>query len=1122
MWICNYTFVVLVLTNINSQNLKKQPLKAKNVMIAKPNNLIFLFLILIAFTSCGGGHDANEKDLSNAKNNDLALVTLEKDFENPPDSIQTSVYWYWISNNISKEGVIKDLESMKKVGINRAFIGNIGLPDVPYGDVKLLSNEWWEVMHTALKTATDLNIEIGIFNSPGWSQSGGPWIKPEEAMRYLTSSELDVEGPKNLNVKLKKPAKEFQDVKVIAFRQPKDYGTSISDFDPKITSKQIKDPKKLFDGDSSEVVDLQQGAEVSLEVAQPFMARSVVFYPAHREMKIEVEIQALKNGNYETIKSGVIDRSNEALNTGFNPYAPAVLTLPATQAKSFRIKFLNTSSGSALTGIKLSSSPKVEDYAEKTLAKMFPTPLPYWEEYQWPQQPDFTEKNLMIAPSGVMDISDKMEKDGTLNWDVPEGDWVIMRTGMTPTGVVNSPAAPEGTGLEVDKMSKKHIEKHFDAFLGEIIKRIPPEDRRTWKVTVEDSYETGGQNWTDGMLKKFEDKYGYSALPYIPVMQGKVVGSEEQSDRFLWDLRRFIADEIAYKYVAGLREVSHKHGLHTWLENYGHWGFPGEFLMYGGQSDEVAGEFWSEGDLGNIENRAASSAAHIYGKTKVSAESFTAGGKAYARYPAQMKQRGDRFFTEGINNTLLHLFIQQPYEDMFPGVNAPFGNEFNRKNTWFDDMDLFIDYLKRCNMMLQQGKYVADVAYFIGEDAPKMTGVRDPELPKGYSFDYINAEVIENRLVVKDGKLVLPDGMSYRILVLPKLETMRPELLKKIQQLVDAGAVVLGPRPDRSPSLENYPDADKEVREMASQLWGDIDGKRVKNHKYGSGMVMNGMDMQEALNSINVLPDYQVKSNDSTLFIHRRLKENDADIYFVSNQSEKPIAINPQFRLTGKKPELWQPTHGLVRDLPDYSFSEKTTSVPLKLAPLESAFIVFRKPAHETDKMNNAENFPDPEKTTELNGPWEVVFDAEMRGPKQAIVFDELVDWGKRPEEGIKYYSGTAVYHKSFDAEKAKKGERIWLDLGKVIAMAKVKVNGVDVGGVWTPPYRVDITKAVKKGKNELEISVVNTWVNRLIGDQNLPESERKTSTFVNIYSADSALEPSGLLGSVKLEIINY
>jgi hypothetical protein len=620
------------------------------------------------------------------------------------------------------------------------------------------------------------------------------------------------------------------------------------------------------------------------------------------------------------------------------------------------------------------------------------------------------------------------------------------------------------------------------------------------------------------MIAKFKENYGYDPLPFLPVMQGKVVGSQEQSDRFLWDLRRFIADRVAYDYVAGLREVSHKHGLRTWLENYGHWGFPGEFLQYGGQSDEIGGEFWSEGELGDIENRAASSAAHIYGKNKVSAESFTAGGKTYVRYPYLMKQRGDRFFTEGINNTLLHVFIQQPTDDIVPGINAPFGNEFNRHNTWFSYMDLFTAYLKRSNLMLQQGRYVADVAYFIGEDAPKMTGVTDPELPPGYAFDYINAEVINNRVSVKNGSMVLPDGMSYRLLVLPKLETMRPELLTRIRDLVQQGANILGPAPERSPSLANYPAADKQVQQIAKELWGEVNGTTVRMRRFGQGMVLSGMDMQSALKTLNIAPDLATGGKAPVLYIHRHTPEG--EIYFVSNQSEKPIGFSPAFRVSGKQPEFWDAVTGNMRLLPQYSQSGNTTVVPLRLEPLQSAFILFRKPA--ANVAAGAENFPQPQPVAQIDAPWQVSFDTKMRGPAQPVTFDKLVDWTARPEDAIKYYSGTAVYKNTFDLDKLKTGERLYLNLGDVKVMAKVTVNGRYVGGVWTAPWQVDITDAVKPGQNKVEISVVNTWVNRLIGDSKLPEAERKTWTSVNPYKPTSTLEPSGLKGPVTLTKISY
>lgn len=483
-----------------------------------------------------------------------------------------------------------------------------------------------------------------------------------------------------------------------------------------------------------------------------------------------------------------------------------------------------------------------------------------------------------------------------MTWDVPAGEWAILRTGMASTGVTNSPAAPEATGLEIDKMNREHVRTHFDAFIGKILERIPEADRRSFKVVVQDSYETGGQNFTDDFIARFEKCYGYDPVPFLPVFEGVVVGSAETSDRFLWDVRRMVADAVSYEYVGGMREVCHEHGLTTWLENYGHWGFPGEFLQYGGQSDDVAGEFWSEGELGDIENRAASSCAHIYGKSRVYAESFTCAGAAFSRYPANMKQRCDRFFAEGINSTLLTLFISQLDDGRLPGVNAAYGNEFNRNNTWYPQLNTFIEYLRRCNFMLQQGLNIADVAYFVGEDAPKMTGVADPALPAGYQFDYINGEVLRDRASVRDGLLTLPHGTQYRLLVLPELETMRPELLTKIARLVKDGAVVLGPCPDRSPSLQGQPGADLLVRALASEMWAEVDGVTRKSRRYGKGAVLSGMSMEEALAYVDCPPDLKTDCRD-IVYGHRRVGET--DIYFVANQSARPVAFEAGFRVGG-------------------------------------------------------------------------------------------------------------------------------------------------------------------------------------------------------------------------------
>jgi len=478
-----------------------------------------------------------------------------------------------------------------------------------------------------------------------------------------------------------------------------------------------------------------------------------------------------------------------------------------------------------------------------------------------------------------------------------------------------------------------------------------------------------------------------------------------------------------------------------------------------------------------------------------------------------MKQRGDRFFTEGINNTLLHVFIEQP-DELVPGMNAPFGNEFNRHNTWFDYMDLFTQYLKRTNFMLQQGIYVADAAYFIGEDAPKMTGICDPALPQGYSFDYINAEVLETRMSVKDGKMVLPDGMSYRVLVLPKLETMRPELLLKIKELVMQGAVVLGPAPKYSPSMQNYPECDQQVQKMAAELWGKVDGVNVKSAKAGKGMILSGMEMQEAFDLIGVVPDCKFAKEDPTLFIHRTMP--DGDFYFISNQTDQTITINPEFRITGKSPELWSSVYATERDLPAFNLNEKTTLVPLKLEAFESQFIVFRKNAGKSGLTDVLTNFPEMKILADLCSNWTVTFDQSKRGPAKPVNFETLSDWTLSENDSIKFYSGTAVYKTSVELTEIPSG-KIMLNLGKLTSIAKVKVNGKDVGGVWTAPYHLDISSAMKSGNNEIEISVVNNWMNRLIGDQKIPEAERPTWSPIIPYKADSPLQPSGLFGPVSI-----
>ncbi|MDX1285814.1 MAG: glycosyl hydrolase, partial [Draconibacterium sp.] len=596
-----------------------------------------------------------------------------------------------------------------------------------------------------------------------------------------------------------------------------------------------------------------------------------------------------------------------------------------------------------------------------------PSPLPKWDSYLWENQPEIENTELKINETQVIDISDKMDVNGVLTWDVPEGEWMVLRFGMTPTGTQNSPSAPQGKGYEIDKASSKIARFHYEKYVGELLKRVPEENRSGLKYVIADSYEQGSQNWTDSFEQRFEEKYGYNPKKYLPVFAGKVVNSIEKSNRFLWDLRRAIADEVAYEYVGGLRKVSNENNLQLWLENYGHWGFPSEFLMYGGQSNLVAGEFWNEGTLGNIECKSGSSAAHIYGKPVTSAEAFTASGRAYLRHPALLKKRGDWSFTEGINHFVLHLYIHQPDDNRVPGVNAWFSTEFNRHNTWFKQSKTWIEYLRRCQHLLQQGQYVADVCYFIGEDAPMMTGARNPELPEGYSYDYINAEVILERLSVKDGKFVLPDGTSYSLMVLPPQRTMRPELLAKIEQLVKQGGVIFGHAPEKSPSLSNYPECDSQVKELAEKLWNEEKEGNAGIKKYGDGYVDDELDLQSTLETLKIYKDIEFNNELPILWTHRSLPG--MEIYFLTNQSKDVIDFEPSFRVKGLKPQLWDAVTGEIRLLNEYTEKDGRISVPIKMEGHQSWFVVFTK---NSENVNDGfkKNFPEFKSIQSLDNEW--------------------------------------------------------------------------------------------------------------------------------------------------------
>jgi len=1134
---------------------------------------------------------------------------LEKSFVTPPAETRPWVYWYWMNDKISRDGLTRDLEAMSRVGIGAAFIGNIGLDPEALGAVPVLSEQWWQLVEHAIREGGRLGVDIGMFNCPGWSMSGGPWIKPDESMRYLVCSETHLEGPMMFNGQLPMPKQAFQDVSeldrptgrmraattnmpfqdvaVLAFPVPDGDADAISVHNPRITcTPECGLAALMADGNLNTVGYFGTGAAqqkacvVDLQVDEPFTARTLVLHPAPKAFSAKVELKAADDaGVLKTVRTFTFDRSNPSRNVGPMRFGPVVVAFEPATARHFQVVFSNLQGAGGFAEIELSGAARLESYVEKQLGKMHQTPQPMWDAYLWPEQAE-PERGLTVVPDDVRDISGRMGADGRLRWEVPAGEWVVLRIGMTPTGVKNSPTSPQGQGPEVDKMSRSGVRKHFDAYIGQLLSRMPKEERRALRYVVADSYEMGSENWTDDFGQEFRQRYGYNPRPWLAVLTGRIVGSVDQSNRFLWDMRRLVADRVARDYVGGLRDECRAHGLKQWLENYGHWGYPAEFLQYGGATELIAGEFWATGVLGSIELRAASSAAHIYGKPVVSAEAFT-GGPPFRNAPSDLKARGDWAFCQGINHFVLHLYIHQPWEHRRPGINAPFGTEFNRHNTWFGHSRAWIDYLRRCHLLLQQGVDVADVCYFIGEDTPKMTGVCDPKLPAGYNFDYINADVIHHQLRVSDGRFVLPSGASYRLMVLPKLETMRPELLGKICELVLAGGAVLGPAPRRSPSMQNYPACDAEVRQLAAELWGSAPtGSGISGRHVGKGWVFSGDDLEKALRRLNVTPDF-ICDNEDVLWTHRG--RGDFDVYFLSNQQDNAVDLKASFRVSGRAPELWYADSGRVEKTAWFESGADRTVVPLSLEPYGSVFVMFREPVREepivkimkdgrpleapgvagrvdwvrlkrgesgelellagqggeytfveADGDRQSVKLGELPSAVRLSGPWSLSFPAESGAPGH-VKPAELKSWTQYSDKTVQYFSGTGTYRKAFKitADMLKAGRRLMLDLGAVEDLAEVWLNGKDLGVLWKRPFVVDITDAARIGANRLEVKVTNVWWNRLVGKAKYPQGiptsgqgEKANEEGYEVYvthqaiGADAELLPSGLLGPVVVQAV--
>jgi hypothetical protein len=971
-----------------------------------------------------------------------SLNTLKAGFINPPNTAKPGVYWYFMDGNMTKASITKDLESMKKAGIgNLVFLEvNVG---VPRGPVDFLSPQWQDLFKHAVRESERLDIEITLGIGPGWTGSGGPWVKPEQSMQHLVSAELKVAGGER-NIKLPIPP-----------------------------------PKKPYFGEDG----------------------------------LTSEIKKQWKDFYEDV---------------------AVLAYP-TPASEEKIKDIDEKA--LYYRAPYSSAPNVKQY------------LPGLVDYP------AANPQTVIPKNKITDLTKYLQNDGTLNWTAPAGNWTIVRFGRRNNGAITRPAPVPGLGFEADKFDTVALYDHLDNYVGKLLRKTGRPNSKLGgglKRLHMDSWEMGAQNWTPHFRAEFIKRRGYDPLPYYPVYAGTIVESPEISERFLWDLRQTSQELILEYHALAVKKYAHKNGMTLSIEPYDM--NPTADLELGAIADVPMSEFWSKGygfnsSFSTVE---ATSIAHVNGRSLTPSEAFTAHGEDWKQHPGSMKNQGDWAFAAGINRFVYHTFQNQFLNDTLrPGATmGPYGVHWDRNQTWWPMVGSYHQYITRCSYILQQGNTVADILYLNPEGSPHvfrppfsaLTGNDTIPDRRGYNFDGCAPGQLYKAGVV-NGNIVFPGGASYKILVLPAVPTMTPTLLEKIASLVKAGATVYGSPPGKSPSLVGYPAVDSKIVSLVETVWGPSPDGAQQAHAYGKGKVIwRGVGIRldnlyptydvtaSILKNMEVQQDFE--SDGPIRYTHRA--DPIWDAYFIANKTGETVTANATFRSTKGTPQLWDPLTGKVTALIEFKKLDAQTTIPVQLAAYQSYFVVFTKDATPPIATAKKKNFTTPVIVATLNGPWDVSFDPKWGGPKN-IIFDDLQDWTLRPEDGIKYYSGLATYTKTFDMT-ATTG-KLFIDLGQIKNLARVKLNGKDLGVVWTAPWRVEIPAGLLQKQNKLEIEVANLWPNRLIGDQQLPndgpangkwpewllkgeprKSKRYTFTSFNPYNKNTKLLSSGLMGPVTVQ----
>jgi hypothetical protein len=808
-----------------------------------------------------------------------------------------------------------------------------------------------------------------------------------------------------------------------------------------------------------------------------------------------------------------------------------------------------------------SGDGKIKDVDEKALYYRAPYTSMSGVKPYLPSSARWQDASAGIDPGQIIDLTGLMDKNGRLTWDVPAGEWTVMRFGLRNNGAVTRPAPVPGLGFEVDKMDTTAFNAHFDAYMGKLLDKTAPRkpgSRAGWTMIHIDSWEMGAQNWTNGFREEFKKRRLYDPLKYLPTYTGKVVGNTEISERFLWDVRQTAMELVLENHAVHFKNLGRRHGMTLSIEPYDM--NPTADLDLGAVADLPMCEFWTAGRGFNSAFSCfeSTSIAHVYGRPVVGAEALTAHHmEAWQMYPGNVKEQGDWAFCMGINKFVYHTFAHKALDDKLrPGMTmGKYGVHWDRGQTWWPLSSAYHLYVTRCQHVLRQGQMIADVLYLTPEGAPHVftapgSAVSGNNLlpdKRGYNFDGCSPKALVERADVEGNRIVFPGGSSYSLLVLPHVETMTPGLLEKIDALIRKGARVIGGNPpEKSPGMTNYPECDVRVRELAGRIWGARPDGKETEIRHGEGTLYTGGKyavtenkglypvydvIAAALDGLNIREDF-VSGSGLIRYAHR--SAGDMEIYFIANKADSILNDMCTFRTDAGSPELWDPLTGETFRVKDYTVADGRTSIPVTLDRFQSFFIVFDRNNRQTGKLPAAD-FTGARELKDLSHDWDVSFDTNWGGPG-TVRFETLVDWTKHADDGIRYYSGTAVYRKTFDLPPGTEKMELFLDLGDVKNLARVKLNGRDLGIVWTSPWRVGIDRAVKSKGNTLEIELVNLWPNRLIGDERLPDDEitdgkwpewllnntprtsgRYTFTTHRYYKSDSPLLESGLIGPVSI-----